>query len=85
VPSIVVPFFGDQPFWGKRIADLGVGPDPIPRRKLTASRLAQAIRDAVTCSHIRERAADLGARIQAEDGVSKAVTILEQFYTSYRK
>ena len=48
VPSVVVPFFGDQPFWAHRVADLGVGPAPIPRKKLTAERLAQAIQVAVT-------------------------------------
>jgi len=40
VPSIVIPFFGDQPFWGQRVQDLGVGPAPIPRQKLTVDRLA---------------------------------------------
>ncbi len=30
VPSIIVPFFGDQPFWGQRVHDLGVGPGPSP-------------------------------------------------------
>ena len=35
VPSLVVPFGVDQPFWGSRIAALGVGPRPIPRRRLT--------------------------------------------------
>ncbi|MFN8418241.1 MAG: hypothetical protein U0528_03190 [Anaerolineae bacterium] len=30
VPSIIVPFFGDQPFWGQRTAALGVGTAPIP-------------------------------------------------------
>ena len=34
VPSIIVPFFADQPYWGQRIAELGVGPAPIPRKKL---------------------------------------------------
>ena len=48
VPSVVVPFFGDQPYWGLRVADLGVGPVPIPRKKLTVERLAQAIQTAVT-------------------------------------
>src|SRR3990172_7113368 len=35
VPSITVPYFGDQPFWGQCVAALGVGPRPIPRTKLT--------------------------------------------------
>ena len=61
VPSVVVPFFGDQPYWGQRVADLGVGPAPIPRKKLTAERLAQAIQVAVTDQAMRGRAAELGA------------------------
>ena len=68
VPSVVVPFFGDQPYWGQRVADLGVGPAPIPRKKLTAERLAQAIQTAVTDQAMRGRAAELGAKIRAEDG-----------------
>ena len=43
VPSIITPFFADQPYWGRRVAELGVGPQPIPRKKLTAPRLAEAI------------------------------------------
>jgi sterol 3beta-glucosyltransferase len=32
IPTVVVPFFTDQPFWARRVAALGVGPAPIPRR-----------------------------------------------------
>ena len=78
VPSIVIPFFGDQPFWGRRVAELGVGPMPIPRQKLTAERLAQAIQTAVTDPAMRQRAAELGAKIQAEDGVGRAVAVIGQ-------
>jgi sterol 3beta-glucosyltransferase len=76
VPSIVIPFFGDQPFWGQRVAKLGVGPEPIPRKQLTVERLAQAIRTAVTDRATIRRAADLGAKIQAEDGIANAVAIV---------
>jgi UDP:flavonoid glycosyltransferase YjiC (YdhE family) len=78
VPSLVVPFFGDQPFWGRRVLELGVGPAPIPHRKLTVARLAQSIRQMVTDQAMRERAARLGAIIRAEDGVARAVGIVQQ-------
>ena len=76
VPSLVVPFFGDQPYWGRRVAELGVGPAPIPRKQLTAERLAAAIATAVSDAPLRQRAAELGARLRAEDGVTRAVEIV---------
>ncbi len=78
VASIVIPFLIDQPFWGKRVYDLGVGPAPIPRSKLTVDKLAQAIQEAVTNTAMRKRTADLGAKIQAEDGIANAVGIIQR-------
>ena len=78
VPSIVIPFFGDQPFWGQRIADLGVGAKPIPRQKLNVERLANAIQEVVTNEGIHLRAATLGKQIQTEDGIASAVEIIGQ-------
>jgi len=80
VPSVVVPFFGDQPFWGQRVADLGVGTKPIPRKKLTAERLANAIQEVVTNEDMRQRAAQLGKQIQTENGIKSAVEIINQLY-----
>jgi sterol 3beta-glucosyltransferase len=73
VPSVVVPFTMDQPFWAARVAALGVGPAPIPRRRLTRERLAGALRTALTDAPMRDRAARLGALLHAEDGVATAV------------
>jgi len=78
VPSIVVPFFGDQPFWGSRVAELGVGPAPIPLRKLSVERLSQAINTAVSDIAMRQRSAELGAKIRAEDGIVRAVSLIDQ-------
>jgi MGT family glycosyltransferase len=78
VPSVIIPFFGDQPFWGQRIADLGVGSKPIPRKKLTAERLANAIREVVTNEDMRQRAAKLGKQIQTENGIKSAVEIFNK-------
>jgi len=70
---------GDQPFWAKRVTELGVGPDPIPRRRLSSERLAAAITTATTDRNMRERAAALGERIRAEDGVGQAIEIIEGY------
>ncbi|MCA9898696.1 MAG: glycosyltransferase family 1 protein [Ardenticatenaceae bacterium] len=78
VPSIIVPFFADQPFWGRQVARLGVGPQPVPRQRLTVDGLAAALETAVSNPQMRQRAADLGQQIQAEDGVAKAVAIVQR-------
>lgn len=76
VPSLIVPYFGDQPYWGRRVAALGVGPAPIPRKRLTVEKLTAAIETAATDATMRRRAADLGAVIRAEDGVARAAQVL---------
>jgi sterol 3beta-glucosyltransferase len=76
-PSIVCPFFGDQPFWAKRIHELHAGPAPIPRKKLSAERLMAAIAEATSNPVFEENAKALSTRIQAEDGVAKAVAAIE--------
>ncbi|MBN1966784.1 MAG: glycosyltransferase family 1 protein [Anaerolineae bacterium] len=79
VPTVGVPFFGDQSFWADRIVAAGVGPESIPRAGLTAGRLAYAIRVATTHEPLRERAAALGQAIRAEDGVGRVVAFIERF------
>jgi len=77
VPAVVVPFAMDQPFWGSRVAALGVGPSPVPRAKLTRAALAAALRAAVTDPAMGARASSLGALLREEDGVGRAVSLLE--------
>ena len=76
-PTIICPFFGDQPFWGKRVFELGVGPPPIPQKKLSVEKLAQAIRTAVTDETMRNKAVVLGQKIRAETGIVNAITVIE--------
>jgi sterol 3beta-glucosyltransferase len=77
VPNVVVPFFGDQHFWGHQVFKLGAGPKPISRKRLTAEGLAHAITQAVSDANLQRQAEKLGERIRSEDGVSRAVEILE--------
>jgi len=78
LPTVTVPFFGDQRLWSTRVVALGVGPQPIPHAELTAERLAAAIREATGNAAMRERARTLGERLRAEDGVARAVEILDR-------
>ncbi len=74
----VFHLFGDQPSCDQRAADLGVGPKPIPRKKLTVEGLANVIREVVTNEDMRRRAAKLGKQIQTENGIESAVQIIDQ-------
>ena len=78
IPSILVPHFADQPFWGQRVASLGVGPKAIMRPKLTAHKLAEAMDTAVSNQSMQQNAAALGKKIRAEDGIGKAVALIEK-------
>ncbi len=73
VPSVVVPFFADQFFWARHMDALGAAPPPVPRKRLSPERLAAGIRRAVEHGEIRSRATELGRRIEAEDGVARAI------------
>jgi len=77
VPSIVVPFMADQPYWAGRLRDLGVAPPAIAHDRLTAPALAAALRIALDDAAMRARAAALGARIRAEDSLGAAVARIE--------
>jgi len=77
-PTVICPFFGDQPFWGRRVREAGAGPAPIPQTDLTPHRLAAALREATT-ETVRRSAAALGKKIRSEDGVVTAVAHLEGF------
>jgi sterol 3beta-glucosyltransferase len=72
-PTVIVPFFTDQPFWGRRVLATGVGPAPISRKRLSVDLLASAIQRAVSDVRMRDRARRLGKRIAQEDGVESAV------------
>ncbi len=62
---------------------LGVGPAPIPFQTLTAERLASAIRQAVSDPAMRQRAADLGKRIQQEDGLRRATESFTRYVEQF--
>ena len=79
IPSILVPVAADQLLWAQRVGELGVGPKPIPRARLTAERLARSVTQACTDQAMQECAARYGEKIRAEDGVGNVVRIINQY------
>ncbi|KAJ3486582.1 hypothetical protein NLG97_g6585 [Lecanicillium saksenae] len=69
-PTFVVPFFGDQPFWGSMIARANAGPEPVPYKDLTAEKLAAAIKKCIEPETI-EQAKVLGQKIREEKGTDE--------------
>jgi sterol 3beta-glucosyltransferase len=81
LPTLVIPFRADQPFWGRRVHALGAGPPPIPAPRLSASSLARALRWLLDDQLMRRRSQAIGAAIRAEDGVASAVGVISQWLT----
>ncbi len=75
VPSMAVPYYADQPFWGRRLHAVGVGAPPLPRRDLAAGPLAERI-GALDSDTIRSRAARLGTAMRSESGLEKATEFI---------
>jgi len=78
LPTVVVPSFGDQFFWGRMVADAGAGPDPIPIAQLNTPALTAAF-DACRRPQVRERALALGARLREIDGPERVVQSIERW------
>lgn len=72
-PTVIVPFFGDQPFWGNVIHRCGVGPQPISAKHLTAENLAAAIRFSTMDGTVQRCAARVQEQIRSENGLKNAV------------
>ncbi|KAF7538095.1 hypothetical protein G7054_g3267 [Neopestalotiopsis clavispora] len=77
-PTLVVPFFGDQPFWGDMIAAAGAGPKPILYPALNSSNLAEAIRVCLQ-PEAQTAAQSISVSMSSEEGVRTAV---KSFYAN---
>jgi len=72
-PTLIVPFFGDQPFWGAMVAKAGAGAEPIPYKHLTVDKLAEGIEELLTLE-AQKNAKEIAKRIEDEgDGAINAV------------
>ncbi|HET9909039.1 MAG TPA: glycosyltransferase [Anaerolineales bacterium] len=84
IPNIVVPFMADQPFWGRRVHAIGVGPQPLRVKSLSVKGLVRAIAEAEDQS-LRTRAQSIGQQIRNEDGVGIAVELIEKYFNNFQR
>lgn len=71
-PTLIIPHTGDQPAWGLRVWELGVGAKPIPKKKLNQEALEAALKELLQ-PNVVAKAARLGEELRTENGVHKAV------------
>lgn len=79
VPSVVLPFAGDQFFWAHQLARLGVAQAPVSAKRLDVQRIKQAVKFAKSTQAITN-ARTLGQAMSQEDGTAKAVSVIESMF-----
>lgn len=75
-PSVIIPFFADQPFWAHHLRRVGAGVGPVPRRGLTTATMASAIEQA-SQDRVMAGAARLRESMAEEGGISTATRVLQ--------
>lgn len=78
VPSVVVPHFADQFYWGHRLHSLGVAPQPLRRPALSGPALGRLIGEALDPG-TAARAELLAESVRGEDGCGRAVHQVERW------
>ncbi|MER7900821.1 glycosyltransferase [Streptomyces sp. NPDC096046] len=76
-PSLVCPFFGDQPYWAARVREIGAGPAPLPARDLTVPVLTRRLHELTRHPPYAEAARRLGRTLAAENGTARACQVLD--------
>lgn len=77
-PGLVIPFGGDQYFYGKQMFKNGFGPKPIRREKLTVDNLAAALKDLTENRNYAENARQAGEILHQEHGLRTAANLVEK-------
>jgi hypothetical protein len=76
VPTVIVPFFGDQFFWGDTVKSRGLG-DTVTYSRLTAAVLLDAVLRALN-PDIVVRCAIAKEQMACEDGLGKGIEFIER-------
>ena len=82
-PTLIIPFAGDQPFWGYHVYHAGCGPKPIPLSDLSVAKLTKSILNLVNQRKYQENAARVARLLASENGTKNAADIIEKEITAW--
>lgn len=82
-PTFIVPQTVDQPFWGRRVYELGCGPKPVRLRRLTPEVLAESLADLSTNASYQLAAEAVASRLATEDGTDRAIKVIERVMDNF--
>ena len=77
-PTLIIPFSGDQYFWGTRVHELSCGPEPLNRKKLTSEKFTKSLIDLTSNPEYRVQSGKIGSLISGENGTKTAADIIEK-------
>ncbi|MDH4081869.1 MAG: glycosyltransferase [Nitrospira sp.] len=80
IPSVVVEHAFDQTFWAQQLRNVGVTENVLHRRSVTPRKLADAIHAIMSCPKYTANAQKLSAMMKKENGVKKAVQLIEETF-----
>lgn len=76
-PMIICPFSGDQPFWGRRMHEIGVATKPLKEKDMSMEAFCDRILELVSNNLFSENAAKLSRKIEQENGITDTVKFIE--------
>jgi len=81
-PTMIISFFGDQPFWGQRVSQLGLG-STIPYSQLTVESFADGLVQLGSSVSMKLRAMEISTKLFAEDGPDVAIAALHRHVAAF--
>lgn len=82
VPSILIPFTGEQRFWAQRYYEAGLGTFPLHPYRFSANQVASRTQSVFRNESLTAKAVMTGSQIDQEHGVDNAASLIEH-YASY--
>lgn len=76
-PTFVIPFMGDQEFWGLQLHKIGLGPKPIKLKRLDAKLFAKKLLELQSDTY-RKNAEMIKEKLSTEQGAEKAAQIIAE-------